>query len=193
MVVAQPRHQGVPKRTFVHRLTTKANRWTCYVERLGERQDVGAIHDGIIGELDLLDAPMVGRGIELVIDGDDVTCRGDQDLEVGAVTRQADIRCIQIVEQQDVHVPLVRETHLIINGIRAVAAGIDIGVAASFTVQVVVTLAADEDILLAPDCTGDARKPSPRGFAVPIRITFKQAVRRESRMKGVTHGSMSSV
>ncbi|WP_245446125.1 ArdC-like ssDNA-binding domain-containing protein, partial [Metarhizobium album] len=32
-----------------------------------------------------------------------------------------------------------------------------------------------------------------RGFASPVWMTFKQAVRRESRMKGVTHGSMSSV
>ncbi len=32
-----------------------------------------------------------------------------------------------------------------------------------------------------------------RGFASPVWMTFKQAVRRESRMKGVTDGSMSSV
>ncbi|MBT9373423.1 ArdC-like ssDNA-binding domain-containing protein, partial [Rhizobium sp. CSW-27] len=32
-----------------------------------------------------------------------------------------------------------------------------------------------------------------RGFASPMWMTFKQAVRREGRMKGVTHGSMSSV
>ncbi|API57629.1 MULTISPECIES: ArdC-like ssDNA-binding domain-containing protein [Rhizobium] len=30
-------------------------------------------------------------------------------------------------------------------------------------------------------------------FTSPMWMTFKQAVRRESRMKGVTHGSMSSV
>ncbi|MGO8499372.1 ArdC-like ssDNA-binding domain-containing protein [Rhizobium ruizarguesonis] len=32
-----------------------------------------------------------------------------------------------------------------------------------------------------------------RGFASSRWMTFRQAVRRESRMKGVTHGSMSSV
>lgn len=32
-----------------------------------------------------------------------------------------------------------------------------------------------------------------RGFSSSMWMTFKQAVRRESRMKGVTHGSMSSV
>lgn len=32
-----------------------------------------------------------------------------------------------------------------------------------------------------------------RGFTAPIWMTYKQAVRRESRMKGVTDGSMSSV
>ena len=32
-----------------------------------------------------------------------------------------------------------------------------------------------------------------RHYAAPIWMTFKQAVRRASRMKGVTHGSMSSV
>ncbi|OHV76826.1 hypothetical protein LCM4579_27420 [Ensifer sp. LCM 4579] len=32
-----------------------------------------------------------------------------------------------------------------------------------------------------------------RGYSSPMWVTFKQAVRRESRMKGVTHGSMSSV
>ncbi|WP_245484702.1 ArdC-like ssDNA-binding domain-containing protein, partial [Rhizobium ruizarguesonis] len=32
-----------------------------------------------------------------------------------------------------------------------------------------------------------------RGFASSRWMTFHQAVRRESRMKGVTHGSMSSV
>jgi len=32
-----------------------------------------------------------------------------------------------------------------------------------------------------------------RGFSSSMWMTFRQAVRRESRMKGVTHGSMSSV
>jgi hypothetical protein len=32
-----------------------------------------------------------------------------------------------------------------------------------------------------------------KGYSAPIWMTFKQAVRRVSRMKGVTHGSMSSV
>ncbi|MGZ2488282.1 antirestriction protein ArdC [Rhizobium pisi] len=32
-----------------------------------------------------------------------------------------------------------------------------------------------------------------RGFSSSTWMTFRQAVRRESRMKGVTHGSMSSV
>ncbi|MFZ3328154.1 MAG: ArdC-like ssDNA-binding domain-containing protein [Methylocella sp.] len=32
-----------------------------------------------------------------------------------------------------------------------------------------------------------------KGYSAPIWLTFKQAVRRVSRMKGVTHGSMSSV
>ncbi|WP_457662576.1 ArdC-like ssDNA-binding domain-containing protein [Sinorhizobium medicae] len=34
---------------------------------------------------------------------------------------------------------------------------------------------------------------SERGYSSSYWMTFRQAVRRESRMKGVTHGSMSSV
>lgn len=46
---------------------------------------------------------------------------------------------------------------------------------------------------LVPASTSSSGREQSRGFSSSTWMTYRQAVRRESRMKGVTHGSMSSV